>query len=70
MKDVYQVLRQKEMDLARVRREVEELRSILPWLSDHLAEPPEASGESSLMSGGTNKWFLEPDEGGLTAFLC
>ena len=62
MKDVYQVLRQKEIDLARVRWEMEVLRSIIPPLADDPAEPTEATGESSLMAGRANKWFLEPDE--------
>ena len=62
MKDVYQVLRQKEIDLARVRLEVEELRSIVPLLSDDPHELTAATWESSLISGSTNKWFLEPDE--------
>ena len=34
MRDLYQVLRQKEMDLERIRREIEALRSVIPLLSD------------------------------------
>lgn len=46
MKDIYEVLRQKEFDLARVRGEVDALLLVLPLLeeTDHLAvaapEPP------------------------------
>ena len=62
MKDVYQVLRQKEMELERVRWEIEALRSMIPSLAADPAEPMEATGQSSVMPGGTTKWFLEPDE--------
>ena len=34
MRDLYQVLRQKELDLERIRREIEALRSVIPLLSD------------------------------------
>jgi len=34
MKDAYEVLEQKEADLARVRKEVESLRLVAPLLSD------------------------------------
>lgn len=34
MKDVNVVLREKEMDIVRLRREIEALRSVLPLLSD------------------------------------
>jgi hypothetical protein len=40
MKNIYEVLREKEMDLARLRIEVEALRFVAPLLSDR-------SGESS-----------------------
>jgi hypothetical protein len=36
MKDAYDVLKQKEFDLARVRHEVESLRIVEPLLSDDL----------------------------------
>jgi hypothetical protein len=39
MKDAYQVLRQKETDIARVRHEIESLRIVASLLSDEL--PPE-----------------------------
>lgn len=34
MRDVYQLLREKEAEMARVRREIEALRSSIPLLSD------------------------------------
>jgi hypothetical protein len=40
MKDLYQVLRQKELDLERIRQEIEALRVVTPLLSDE----PEADG--------------------------
>jgi hypothetical protein len=36
MKDVYEVLQQKEAELARVRREIEGLQIVAPLLSDEL----------------------------------
>ena len=35
MKDVYEVLRQKELDLRRVQTEVEALQVVIPLLADH-----------------------------------
>jgi len=34
MKDIYQVLRQKELDLERLRQEIEALRFVTPLLSE------------------------------------
>jgi len=34
MRDLYQVLREKELDLERTRKEIEALRSVIPLLSD------------------------------------
>ena len=34
MQDVYQVIHAKELELARVRQEIDALRSILPLLAD------------------------------------
>lgn len=34
MRDVHQVLREKELEVARVRQEIEALRSIIPLLAD------------------------------------
>jgi hypothetical protein len=46
MKNVYEVLRQKEMELARLEQEVEALRLVAPLLSEEKelsAEPPKPS---------------------------
>jgi len=34
MRDLYQVLRQKELDLERTRKEIEALRSVIPLLCE------------------------------------
>jgi hypothetical protein len=47
MKNVYEVLRQKELELARLEREVEALRVAAPLLSDEKAE--------AALEGTTNK---------------
>jgi hypothetical protein len=36
MKDLYQILRQKELDLERTRKEIDALRSVIPLLSEDL----------------------------------
>ncbi len=46
MKNVYEVLRQKEMELARLEKEVEALRLVAPLLSEELkdaADPTKSS---------------------------
>ena len=48
MKNVYEVLRQKELELSRLEKEVEALRVAAPLLSDD-------SKEASIMEGTTNK---------------
>ncbi|MGC2196698.1 MAG: hypothetical protein WA628_18640 [Terriglobales bacterium] len=34
MRDIYQLLREKELEIVRVRQEIEALRSIIPLLAD------------------------------------
>jgi hypothetical protein len=53
MKNVYEVLRQKELELSRLEKEVEALRVAAPLLSDE-------SKEASMMEGTTNKPTLAP----------
>ena len=55
MKDPYQVLSQKEMDIERVRREIEALRFVIPllaenadWVEDGLASPGSHSRETGI----------------------
>ena len=44
MRDVYQVLREKELEISRVRQEIEALRAAIPLLADgEELESPEAS---------------------------
>ncbi|MGO9649754.1 hypothetical protein SBA7_1180012 [Candidatus Sulfotelmatobacter sp. SbA7] len=62
MRNLHEVLRQKEMDLARVRQEVEALRFVAPLLferDDQFRHPPELL--SSEMPP-KNRWPLEVDE--------
>ena len=48
MKDAYELLEQKEADLARVRHEIESLRIVSPLLSDEVtSEDPHKKRESS-----------------------
>jgi hypothetical protein len=55
MKDVYEVLSQKEFDLKRVQAEIEALRCVIPMLIDSA----EAFSASTLIR--QNKWPLEID---------
>ena len=59
MKNVYEVLRQKEMDLVRVRQEVEALRFVAPLLF----EKNEQSGEAPELcwpeTPPKNRWPLD-----------
>ena len=55
MKDPYQILSQKEMDIERVRREIEALRFVIPllaenadWVEDGLASPGSHSRETGI----------------------
>lgn len=43
MRDVYQLLHEKELEIARVRQEIEALRSIIPLLADEEEERPGAN---------------------------
>ena len=46
MKNIFEVLREKEIDLARVRTEVEALRFVVPLLIDQSGETNDDSGVS------------------------
>jgi hypothetical protein len=55
MKDLHQVLSQKEMDIERVRREIEALHFVIPllaenadWVENGLALPGSHSGETGI----------------------
>jgi hypothetical protein len=60
-KDVYEVLRQKEMDLARLRREVEALLVVIPLITDS-SEVALGLGTSSEPKGRRNRWPLQVDK--------
>jgi hypothetical protein len=63
MKNPHEVLRQKEMDLARLRREVEALRRVAPLLvdrSDQFGDPP--GMVRSAVPAPENRWPLEVEE--------
>jgi hypothetical protein len=46
MKDLYQVLRQKELDIERIRKEIEALRFVTPLLSEDRAADKNARTSS------------------------
>ena len=48
MKNVYEVLRQKELELARLEKEVEALRVAAPLLSEEKGEPAAESPKPTL----------------------
>ena len=43
MRDLFEVLREKELQIVRVRQEIEALQSIIPLLADDPDEPDPAS---------------------------
>ncbi|HXM20674.1 MAG TPA: hypothetical protein VN948_05360 [Terriglobales bacterium] len=64
MKNVYEVLREKEMDLTRLRTEVAALRFVAPLLADRSGEPNDDPGGSRPNLAWTpalerNKWPLK-----------
>jgi hypothetical protein len=66
MKNVYEVLRNKELDLARLRTEVDALRFVAPLLTDGIAESSNAGPAHRLDITWTpdlqkNKWPLRMD---------
>jgi len=66
MKNIYEVLRNKEMDLVRLRTEVDALRLVAPLLSDSSAEPGNAEPMLQLDAAWTpalqkNKWPITVD---------
>jgi hypothetical protein len=53
MKNVYEVLRQKELELARLEKEVEALRVAAPLLSDDKESLAEATGNKPTLATPT-----------------
>jgi hypothetical protein len=60
MKDIYQVLREKEQAIARVRRELEALRFCAPMLAE-AAEPLRPSAPAPASNVVENRWPADPD---------
>jgi hypothetical protein len=69
MKDPYQVLSQKEMDIERVRREIEALHFVIPllaedadWIERGQASPPSDSQFRGTGTAGVKGWARREDE--------
>lgn len=68
VKDVYEILRQKEMDCARLQKEIEALRLVIPLLTEeestrepaeeHENVAPDKTGTDGLLSSppGNSEW--------------
>jgi hypothetical protein len=59
MQDIFAVLRQKEIDLTRVRKEIDALYVVIPLLGGELSAAPEADEPVPAAPRPTNKWPLE-----------
>ena len=53
MKNAYEVLRQKELELSIVESEVEALRVVAPLLADDLADDNEGSDDNKVAAAGS-----------------
>ena len=60
MKNVYEVLRQKELELARLEKEVEALRVAAPLLSDDKDAAPENSNVKPAIASGSTPAPQQP----------
>ncbi|MGC2403340.1 MAG: hypothetical protein WA510_26355 [Acidobacteriaceae bacterium] len=59
MKDVFAVLYQREMDLERVRKEIEALRAVIPLLGEETPSVQAVADRFPLASADSDKWPLE-----------
>ncbi len=59
MKDIHEVLRQKENELARVRREVEALRCVAPLLAERNGDPDLRPVAIQPVLRPSNRWPLQ-----------
>jgi hypothetical protein len=71
MKNVYEVLRTKEIDLERLRNEVDALRIVAPLLAERMAEAVEVDRKSQIDVAWApvlekNKWPLKVGQPGPT----
>lgn len=62
MKHIHEVLRQKEIDLVRVRREVEALRCVAPLLVERDDQPGLHLETSRPEPARKNRWPLELED--------
>jgi hypothetical protein len=60
VKDIYQVLREKEQAVARVRQEVEALRFCAPMLTE-ASEPIQPAAEAPSNAVAVNRWPADVD---------
>lgn len=56
MKDPYQVLRQKETDIERVRKEIEALRFVIPLLAEDGDRIEHGPASPTLRRAGSRNW--------------
>jgi len=67
MKNIYEVLREKERSVVRLRDEVEALRLVAPLLAEHDSEASTSLPDMSLASAlQRNKWPLDVGNPGPT----
>jgi hypothetical protein len=59
MKNVFAVLREREMDLVRVRAQVEALRFVIPLLAEEEVSASAMKDVSTISSRYSNKWPLD-----------
>ena len=62
MRDLHTVLRQKEQDVERVRREIQKLLTVIPLLADDLPSPDDVRRLLHLASAGT---VVVPSDNGM-----
>ena len=64
MKDPYKVLREKEQDVERVRKEIQALRTVIPLLADDQPSAPNADNVMhELLVAASRKSVDPPDKG-------
>jgi hypothetical protein len=64
MKDIHQVLREKELDILRVRKEIQSLIYVVPLLEDLDSQSSGRTLTELSENGRQNRWPLEVDSPG------
>ena len=59
MKNLNEVLRSKELDIARIRAEIQALRGVIPLLEDEVSPAFEQQRRPSSLSPEPNRWPLD-----------